>query len=95
MEQLTGGGIKIMTDTPSGSREYRCEAALAALGRKSAAVALLRAAGIQPVDGILTDRSGLFIAGDARLGSLGQLGIAVGDGLQAALSAADRCKLER
>ena len=35
----------------------------------------------------LTYKPGLFIAGDARLGTLGQVGIAVGDGLLAAMRA--------
>lgn len=37
---------------------------------------------------VLTSLPGLYTCGDARLGSLGQIGIAVGDGMQAALLAA-------
>ncbi len=94
LERLSGG-LRIMTDTPAGLREYRCEAALAALGRRSVATELLAPPGVKPAAGIGTDRPGLFVAGDARLGSLGQLGIAFGDGLQAARSAASRGLLER
>jgi len=34
-------------------------------------------------------RPGLFVAGDARWGALGQAGMAVGDGIAAALLAAE------
>ncbi|MBN2724960.1 MAG: NAD(P)/FAD-dependent oxidoreductase [Deltaproteobacteria bacterium] len=40
---------------------------------------------IIPSTGVVTERQGLYVAGDARLGSLGQLGIAAGDGLECAI----------
>jgi thioredoxin reductase (NADPH) len=57
----------------------RADAILVAIGRDSAAGPLL--------DTTATAVPGLFIAGDARCGGLGQAGIAVGDGLAAAMAA--------
>lgn len=81
----------------------RCGFATAALKRRGdgvaaigggesdevAADAILIAVGRRPADIVerLTPRPGLFICGDARTGSLGQAGIAVGDGLEAAAAA--------
>lgn len=62
-------------------------AVLIAIGRFSKALNLLNDSLAMPKYEIALDESGLFIAGDARLGSLGQLGIAVGDGIMAATKA--------
>jgi thioredoxin reductase len=45
--------------------------------------------GFDPITGnsMTGNRPGLFIAGDARFGSLGQLGMAVGDGIRVAIAA--------
>lgn len=56
--------------------EIDADAVLVAVGRRSL-----------PFVERLTDGPGLFICGDARTGSLGQAGIAVGDGLAAAAKA--------
>jgi len=60
-----------------------------AVGRRSRASRFL---GTLPEDiigngSVKTNIPGLFLAGDARLGSLGQAGIAVGDGLECAMEA--------
>jgi thioredoxin reductase (NADPH) len=69
------------------------DAILIAIGRRSAAPQLLGAAIDVPANGraacvVAGSMPGLFIAGDARLGALGQIGMAVGDGLAAAAEAA-------
>jgi thioredoxin reductase (NADPH) len=45
--------------------------------------------------GVRTGVAGLFVAGDARTGSLGQVGMAVGDGLAAAMAAAAMASTDR
>ncbi|MCK4413743.1 MAG: NAD(P)/FAD-dependent oxidoreductase [Candidatus Eisenbacteria sp.] len=74
--------------TLADSRRLRAVAILAAVGRFSAAVDLVPS--FQPADGtgIGGGNQGLFVVGDARRGRLGQVGIAVGDGLAAAMDAA-------
>ena len=60
------------------------DALLVAIGRRSAAPPLLEA---WPTDAAARDLSaGLLVVGDARRGALGQAGIAVGDGLAAAMA---------
>jgi len=59
---------------------------LAAVGRKSAASLIVSS----PDPLSLTRAPGLFICGDARSDGLGQVGIAVGDGLAAAALAVER-----
>jgi thioredoxin reductase (NADPH) len=73
-----GGRVRLAVRSRGGSGELEADAALVAVGRRSAAPKL-----VPP----LTAHRGLFIAGDARLGSLGQVGCAVGDGLLAAAEA--------
>jgi len=73
-----------------GERRLPCDAVLAAVGRRSTVAGLLGGLGSEGAVRILTPRPGLFICGDARSGSLGQAGIAVGDGLRAAAGAVDR-----
>lgn len=82
-----GRRARLTMQSGGGSEELLSDAILVAVGRRSAAPALVSlpdAAGRGP---ILTRLPGLFIAGDARLGSLGQAGTAVGDGLLAAAEA--------
>lgn len=62
-------------------------AVLIAIGRFSRALNLLNGSFTIPKTETALNDSGLFIAGDARLGRLGQLGIAVGDGIMAAIKA--------
>lgn len=82
-----GRGIVLETAGTQGRTRERADALLAAIGRWSAAEALLNRLNIDPQGPIRTSRPGLFVAGDARLGSLGQIGMAVGDGLAAATAA--------
>lgn len=83
---------RVLARAISEGREERWEAdgILAAVGRigtaEELAAALVDDAPVLP----LTPRPGLFICGDARSGSLGQAGIAVGDGLRAAAGAVGR-----
>jgi thioredoxin reductase (NADPH) len=65
------------------------DALLVAVGRESRTDEIVP--GLGPADGELapTNRPGLYVIGDARLGCLGQAGIAVGDGLAAAMRAAE------
>jgi thioredoxin reductase (NADPH) len=88
-------GFQLVATGEDGRVEYRCDATVAALGRRSAAEELLEAAGVGPTREVGTGLPGLFVAGDARLGSLGQVGIAVGDGLLSAMLAAGGSRLER
>lgn len=62
-----------------GSHTELADALLVAIGRRSAAPGLLPAGAEQ----------GIFVVGDARSGTLGQAGIAVGEGLAAAAQAVD------
>ncbi len=67
----------------------QADALLVAIGRRSFADEL--APGLIGRSGTVSLEAtpGLFVAGDARLGSLGQLGNAVGDGVMAAVKAVD------
>lgn len=67
-----------------GAEDLRVEAVLVAVGRRSVARPFLEALGAEPGPSVATGRTGLLVAGDARLGGLGQVGIALGDGLLAA-----------
>jgi thioredoxin reductase len=75
--------------TPDGEREIECDGVVAAIGRRSALSAIEGGLDLSPTGVIFTRVPGLFVIGDARLGSLGQTGIAVGDGLEAAMAAVE------
>jgi len=69
-----------------------CDGVVAAIGRETATDHLpeeLRGGNTASVG---TGWEGLYIVGDARLGALGQVGIAVGDGLEAAMAAVSLVK---
>lgn len=74
-----GEGVALAVMIAGSELIERADAILVAIGRDSAAGALL--------EGIGGAMPGLFVAGDARCGGLGQVGIAVGDGLAAAMAA--------
>lgn len=80
-------GFAIETSGPNSSSILETDGILAAIGRRSAAPSLLPGLEPDPRSPIMTRAPGIFVVGDARAGSLGQLGIAVGDGLQAAEAA--------
>lgn len=69
-----------------GMMEQSADALLVAVGRRSTAAGLLGSGNGPPPAGD-ESRRGLFIAGDARHGGLGQVGMAVGDGIRAATEA--------
>ncbi len=69
--------------------ELSPDALLIAVGRRSAAPSLLDPLGVSVADCVAGSIPGLFVAGDARIGSLGQIGMAVGDGIRAAAAAVD------
>jgi len=73
----------------SGEREdsLHCDGIVAAIGREAATDHLPGELKERDSSSIGSCREGLFIVGDARLGALGQVGIAVGDGLEAAMAA--------
>jgi thioredoxin reductase (NADPH) len=64
-------------------------AVLVAIGRRSTAPELLSGLDADLSGAVSTGIQGLFVAGDARSGRLGQVGTAVGDGLAAAMAAAE------
>lgn len=88
VEATPGGAIRAWL-TPNGGERVALEAdaLLVAVGRRSAAPDLL---GDACAVGALEPQPGLYVTGDARLGGLGQVGIAVGDGLEAAARAVER-----
>ncbi len=80
-------GFVIETSGPNGSSTLQADGILVAIGRRSTAPSLLPGLEADPRNPIMTRDPGIFVVGDARAGSLGQLAIAVGDGLQAAEAA--------
>ncbi len=67
--------------------ELRGAGVTVAIGRYRAADDLLDSLDIDLNKGVSTRIPGMYIAGDARFGGLGQVGMAVGDGLFAAMAA--------
>ncbi len=58
-----------------------------AIGRSFATAEMLKGLDVDPQGALSTAIPGIFIVGDARTGGLGQIGMAVGDGLAAAKAA--------
>jgi thioredoxin reductase (NADPH) len=86
---LTGSaeGVTAELATPGGTGRRRADAVLAAVGRERSLPALPAGlAGAAPAS--LEPAPGIYLCGDARCGGVGQAGIAVGDGLAAAMAAA-------
>ncbi len=80
--------VVAVTDTSTGgSVPVRGDGVVAAIGREPTIAELLPGLDLGTAPGMMTAVPGLYVAGDARLGSLGQAGIAVGDGLAAARGA--------
>jgi thioredoxin reductase (NADPH) len=84
-----GDAFHATVGSAKGKDRLRCDGLLAAVGRRSALLRLGGGLDLSSSGMISTPVPGLFVVGDARLGSLGQVGIAVGDGLQAAMLAID------
>jgi thioredoxin reductase (NADPH) len=76
------GGAVLNLVTGKTDEEMMCSAVLVAIGRKPVHPMM---PGVSLAGDIETSMSCVFAVGDLRLGSLGQAGIAVGDGLQAAM----------
>ena len=81
-----GDGVALAVEAAAGHREITADAVLAAVGRVSALPYLFPGASGNGMDE-MTLWPGVFAAGDARLGRVGQVGCAVGDGLLAASAA--------
>jgi len=84
------GGIAVKTNDDA-SGPVCGLAVLAAVGRVSAVSSILADLRVDGNRGapVSSDLRGLFVVGDARRGAVGQVGIAVGDGLTAAMDAAE------
>ncbi|MFC1545445.1 NAD(P)/FAD-dependent oxidoreductase [Gemmatimonadota bacterium] len=85
--ESTRRGLSVVCSDSGEHIRLECDGAVAALGRESTASDLLKDHPVMNHDSVHTGCRGLFIVGDARLGTLGQAGIAVGDGLEAAMTA--------
>ncbi len=79
-----GEGVAVTVRSPSGPKVLKGGALLVAVGRTSAAEGLAGGAA----------GGGFFVVGDARRGALGQAGMAVGDGLEAAARAVEHLASE-
>lgn len=82
------GGLQVTLSQGTATWEEQVDEIVVAVGRESAARYLLKGLDVGPDKTVSTRISGLFLVGDARTGSLGQAGMAVGDGLAAAMAAA-------
>jgi thioredoxin reductase (NADPH) len=81
----TDGAAAVEVAYPDDVRFLRADAVLAAVGRTSALEPLFPSCGHgRPAGRQIEVSPDLFVCGDARVGGLGQIGIAVGDGLEAA-----------
>ena len=85
------GGVAATVISGDCESHRQANALLAAVGRKSTAPLIISS----PDPSSLTHAPGLFICGDARSDGLGQVGIAVGDGLAAAALAVQRAIPEK
>jgi thioredoxin reductase (NADPH) len=90
-----GDDLSVTITTAKGREEIACDGVVVAIGRQSALADLAGGLDLSPTGMISTPVPGLFVIGDARLGSLGQTGIAVGDGLLAAMQAVEHLEQER
>jgi len=84
----TGNAVEVEVEDGGATEWIVADGVLAAIGRRPLTSELIGDLDLEPLDGVHTAVPGLFVVGDARLGGLGQAGVAVGDGLNAALAAA-------
>ncbi|MFC1628180.1 NAD(P)/FAD-dependent oxidoreductase [Gemmatimonadota bacterium] len=85
--ESTEGGVSVRFSRADERNTLDCDGVVVAIGREPATTDLLKDFQVEQRVSIHTSYCGLFITGDARLGALGQAGIAVGDGLEAAMAA--------
>jgi len=83
-----GSGIAVDTQGPEGSRRFCTAALLVCVGRESMVPLILPRADC--IGSPELAAQGVFVVGDARRGSLGQAGIAIGDGIEAAMKIVGR-----
>lgn len=79
--------VRLRSSATGRAMDQSPDALLVAVGRRSTGPQLLESLGVPMTDCVAGLIPGLFIAGDARIGSLGQIGMAVGDGISAAAAA--------
>ena len=83
------GGLSLHFESPAGARKFRCDALLAALGRRSNLPDLVPEIDMDRIaPSGATNVPGIFTAGDIRRGHARQLAIAMGDGAAAAMEIA-------
>lgn len=81
-----GGELSLHFESPVGTMEYRCDALLAATGRRSTLPDFAPEVAMDSITSSgATNIPGLFVAGDIRRGNARQLSIAMGDGMAAAM----------
>jgi len=90
----SGDDLSLTIAVADDHEEIACDGVVVAIGRQSALTGIAGGLDLAPSGVISTPVPGLFVIGDARLGSLGQAGIAVGDGLEAAMQAVDYLERE-
>jgi thioredoxin reductase (NADPH) len=90
-----GRGYRLTIATSSSASSIMADRVVAAVGRVSRAEKMLGGLDEGPYKTVSTRLPGLFIVGDARQGALGQAGMAVGDGLGAAMAAVSKLRADR
>ncbi len=83
------GKIALDVDVAGEIQPLMCHAVLVAIGRRSALEQILDSDLLRRLvgRGLYPEVPGLFVAGDARTGALGQVSMAAGDGIEAAMAA--------
>ena len=84
---IHGNGLRVRFGRKGAEQVYDASCCVAAIGRRSTAKTYLEPQGITMTGDIHTSTPGLYVAGDIRRNTLGQAGIALGDGLAAAMEA--------
>jgi thioredoxin reductase (NADPH) len=88
-------GCRVSILTQNRPEVVTADRVVAAIGRVSRAQEIFNGLDEDPHETVSTRLPGLYIIGDARLGALGQAGMAVGDGLGAAMAAVSRLRKDQ
>lgn|GEM_PF-167707 len=88
IQNRSAGLIELKIEKENSPMTMQADAILFAIGRRSRSGELVAGHPASPKQSIFTGTTGLFVIGDARYGGLGQVAIAAGDGLAAAMAAA-------